>query len=76
VGVFHGYAYGEAVVGAEPTPIFAYLVGLALVQAAIAVAVAKLASSQAWLPQSVQPRLVGAAVFGVGLSAVVGQVVG
>ncbi|MCG6115616.1 MAG: HupE/UreJ family protein [Mesorhizobium sp.] len=75
-GIFHGYAYGEAVVGAEPTPIVAYLVGLALVQAAIAVAVAKLAASQAWLPQSVQPRLVGAAVFGVGLSAVVGQVVG
>lgn len=75
-GIFHGYAYGEAVVGAEPTPIVAYLVGLALVQAAIAVAVAKLAASRAWLPQSVEPRLVGAAVFGVGLTAVVGQVIG
>jgi urease accessory protein len=35
-GVFHGYAYGEAVVGAEASPILAYLAGLALVQCAIA----------------------------------------
>ncbi|MBX9741604.1 MAG: HupE/UreJ family protein [Beijerinckiaceae bacterium] len=31
-GVFHGYAFGEAVVGAERTPIAAYLFGLALIQ--------------------------------------------
>ncbi|MGD1899955.1 MAG: HupE/UreJ family protein [Phormidesmis sp.] len=35
-GVFHGYAYGEAVVGAEPTPLLAYLLGFAGVQGAIA----------------------------------------
>ena len=35
-GVFHGYAYGEAVVGAEATPILAYLVGFAASQCAIA----------------------------------------
>lgn len=35
-GVFHGYAYGEAVVGAETTPILAYLVGFAATQCAIA----------------------------------------
>ena len=35
-GVFHGYAYGEAVVGAEPTPLIAYLVGFSFVQGAIA----------------------------------------
>jgi urease accessory protein len=34
-GVFHGYAYGESIVGAEPTPLAAYLLGLALVQLAI-----------------------------------------
>jgi urease accessory protein len=32
-GVIHGYAYGEAVVGTEATPLLSYLVGLALVQA-------------------------------------------
>ena len=31
-GVFHGYAYGEAVVGSETTPILAYLFGFSLIQ--------------------------------------------
>lgn len=35
-GMFHGYAYGEAVVGAEPTPLVAYLIGFTAVQGAIA----------------------------------------
>ncbi|MBE9061372.1 HupE/UreJ family protein [cf. Phormidesmis sp. LEGE 11477] len=34
-GIFHGYAYGEAVVGAEMTPLLAYLAGFTLIQAAI-----------------------------------------
>lgn len=34
-GVFHGYAYGEAVIGAEMTPLLAYLVGFAGVESAI-----------------------------------------
>ena len=34
-GIAHGYAYGEAIVGAEPTPLAAYLVGFTLVQLAI-----------------------------------------
>ena len=37
-GIFHGYAYGEAVVGAEPTPLLAYLVGFTAMQGAIAFA--------------------------------------
>jgi urease accessory protein len=32
-GLAHGYAYGEAIVGAERSPLLAYLLGLALVQA-------------------------------------------
>ena len=35
-GVAHGYAYGEAIVGAESTPLLAYLAGFTLVQFAIA----------------------------------------
>jgi urease accessory protein len=31
-GIFHGYAYGEAIVGAEMTPLLAYLAGFALIQ--------------------------------------------
>jgi len=34
-GAFHGYAYGEAIVGAEPTPLVAYLIGFTLVQGTI-----------------------------------------
>lgn len=35
-GAIHGYAYGESIVGAEPTPLAAYLAGFTLVQLAIA----------------------------------------
>jgi len=34
-GLFHGYAYGESIVGAEPTPLVAYLLGLGVVQSAL-----------------------------------------
>ena len=37
-GLFHGYAYGESIVGAETTPLAAYLIGFAVIQAAIALA--------------------------------------
>lgn len=35
-GALHGYAYGESIFGAEPTPLTAYLVGLTVVQLAVA----------------------------------------
>ncbi|NEP14497.1 MAG: hydantoin utilization protein A [Symploca sp. SIO2C1] len=35
-GLFHGYAYGEAIVGADMTPLVAYLTGFTLIQLAIA----------------------------------------
>lgn len=34
-GLFHGYGYGEAVVGAESTPVIAYLLGFSLIQGAL-----------------------------------------
>ncbi len=34
--VFHGLAYGEAVIGAEPSPLGAYLLGFSLIQMLIA----------------------------------------
>ncbi len=34
-GLFHGYAYGEAIVGAETTPLLAYLFGFATLQFAV-----------------------------------------
>lgn len=35
-GLFHGHAFAESIFGAEPTPLVAYLAGLAAVQYAIA----------------------------------------
>ena len=35
-GLFHGYGYGESIVGAEPTPLAAYFIGFTAIQCAIA----------------------------------------
>lgn len=35
-GLFHGYAYGEAIVGAQMTPLVAYLFGFTLIQYGVA----------------------------------------
>lgn len=34
-GIFHGFAYGEGIFGAETTPLVAYLIGFIIVQLAI-----------------------------------------
>lgn len=34
-GVLHGYAYGESIIGAETTPLLAYLAGFAFIQYAL-----------------------------------------
>src|SRR6516162_7966445 len=39
-GVLHGYAFGASIVGAETSPLGAYLAGLVLVQGALTVAIA------------------------------------
>ena len=31
-GIFHGYAYGESIIGAEPTALGGYLVGFSVIQ--------------------------------------------
>jgi len=72
-GVFHGWAYGAAVIGAETTPIIAYLAGFSLIQLAIVVATG-LALRSLWNVSSaaaLQPRLAGALIAGVGLSYLV-----
>jgi urease accessory protein len=38
-GLVHGYALGESIVGAEPSPLMAYLLGLLIMQTAIGVCV-------------------------------------
>ena len=73
-GFFHGYSYGESIYGAETTPLAAYLIGLVAVQTVLVVAIA-LATRAAWKVSAIGPRLVGAAICGVGLTVLVGQII-
>lgn len=72
-GLFHGYAYGESIAGAEATPIGAYLLGLVIIQAAIVTAIA-FAMQKTTSAAAIAPRLAGAAVAGVGLAVLAQQV--
>jgi len=74
-GLAHGYAYGESIFGAEPTPLGAYLLGLVLIQSALTVGIAMLWRMSGLNVTAIAPRLAGAAVLGVGLAAVIGQLV-
>jgi urease accessory protein len=69
VGIYHGYAYGEAIVGAESTPLLAYLAGFALVQYAVIVGGIKLLELAARRSSSLQAtatRVGGVATAAVG----------
>ncbi len=65
-GLFHGYAYGESIVGAEATPLVSYLVGFTGIQALIAYG-AFFATSKL---QENNARAIGWVTIGIGLSAV------
>jgi len=68
-GIFHGWAYGEAVIGATPMPIFAYLVGFGVIQFAIAAGVALFAGKMVQQGEGpVKARLAAAVCMGVGLT--------
>jgi urease accessory protein len=72
-GLFHGYAFGESIVGAEPTPLAAYLVGLVIVQAALATGIALIARRSG--AGAFKPRLAGAVIAGIGIAVLAGQLV-
>src|SRR5262249_38591445 len=75
VGLVHGYALGESIYGAEQTPLYAYLLGLAVIQSAIAL-VAMAARSVAGPSRDLSPlRLVAAGIAGIGLAVLMQQVV-
>jgi urease accessory protein len=76
-GLFHGYAYGEAVIGAEAAPLFSYLLGFAAVQMLIAVAtygLAKRLVDDAEAP--LELRFAGFTLTGVGAAFLSGVVLG
>ena len=75
-GLFHGWAYGESIFGAEQTPLIAYLAGFTLVQLAVAVFAGLVTR---WVIASdaarrMKVRLAGAVVAGVGLALFIGHV--
>ena len=72
-GIAHGYAYGESIVGAEPAPLWAYLIGLVIIQSALSVGIAMITRRSGEGVAAIAPRLAGAVVVGVGLSALIGQ---
>jgi urease accessory protein len=74
VGWIHGYALGESIFGAERTPLLAYLLGLAVIQSAVALAAMSVARllMQA---DALRLRLVGAGIAGIGFAILVQQLV-
>jgi urease accessory protein len=67
-GLFHGYAYGEAVVGAGMPSLLAYLLGFSTIQMVIAVSV-YLAAKQLGANSNVKPlnlRFAGFTLTGIG----------
>lgn len=75
VGLIHGYALGESIYGAERTPLVAYLIGLAVVQSAIALGAMVAAKAAMRRADSVMVRLVGAGVVGAGVVILMGQII-
>jgi urease accessory protein len=64
-GVFHGYAYGESIVGAEPAPLAAYLAGFGLVQGCLAVGGAvglRVAAARDYVGEAAVLRTAGGAI--------------
>ena len=71
-GLLNGYALGEAIAGAERTPIIAYFIGLALVQIALALAAmygARMLMSREKL-HLLAVRVIGAFAVGAGAATI------
>ena len=76
-GLFHGYAYGESIVGAEMPPTFAYLAGFTLIQYLVALLALRagrwgmtLTSSQ----QRLMIQCLGLFTIAIGLVSLLSQV--
>ena len=71
-GALHGYVYGESIVGTERTPIVGYLLGLAVIQYAVAMAafaVARRLHDGALPGRDIAMRAAGIAVGLIGVVA-------
>ncbi len=71
IGLLHGLAYGGAIIGSEVTPLLAYLLGLAVVQCAVAYLIVLAVRLKNISSESVQFRLAGAVIGGIGVTYLV-----
>ena len=75
-GLVHGYALGELIAGAERAPLYAYFVGLAAIQAAIALAAmygTRILAART-TGQAAMVRVLGGVVAGIGLAMLAQQI--
>lgn len=78
-GIFHGYAYGEAIIGAEMNPLVAYLAGFTFIQLAIALiaySIAQFALKTISEPPNLSLRFAGFTICGIGAAFLASSVLG
>ncbi|WP_254566244.1 HupE/UreJ family protein [Oscillatoria sp. HE19RPO] len=78
-GIFHGYAYGEAIIGAETAPLLAYLIGFTAIQIAIASAAigfVRKTLSALDRDSNLSLRFAGFAIGGIGAAFLASSIVG
>ena len=78
-GIFHGYAYGEAIIGAETAPLLAYLIGFTAIQIAIASAAIGFVRKTltAWdQDPHLSLRFAGFAIGGIGAAFLTSSILG
>jgi urease accessory protein len=81
-GLCHGYAYGEAIIGAETTPLVAYLIGFSLIQLLISITAFWLAKTMTIGSPNLAPipmrqlRSAGLILCGAGTAFLLPQLVG
>ena len=78
-GIFHGYAYGESIVGAEMTPLVAYLAGFTAIQlviAWIAFALGKVTLQKMTDSPLLYLRFAGFTISGIGVSFLATSILG
>lgn len=70
-GLFHGYAYGESIFGAEMSPLMAYLTGFTVIQLIVAIGaflIGKVVLNQSNEQPGLSLRFAGFVICGVGVT--------
>jgi urease accessory protein len=70
-GIFHGYAYGESIFGADSTPLFAYLLGFTVIQLLVIMVIFTLGKKIL----SGQSQSLGLVLSGVGLAFLSSEII-